>query len=212
MTIDAEILHKDDVSDVESGIKDISKVIGDRPVSVQVTSNDVQEMLKEAEEFRSWAKNIVVNIPIVNRDGDSCLGVIGKLKSKNMDVSVSGVTSFNQIVMAAKAGGTYLNIFSGHISGDGNDVYKLIERSVAYCERWNTGKVLVESLQGTIDIQSAIIVGTHVVSVPTNLLHKMLGRKHYGDSLHESLNSPNEARNEMRDVTKQIDDLFPDGK
>ncbi len=111
MTIDAEILHKDDVSDVESGIRDISKVIGDRPVSVQVTSNDVQEMLKEAEEFRSWAKNIVVNIPIVNRDGDSCLGVIGKLKSKNMDVSVSGITSFNQIVMAAKAGEITLIFF-----------------------------------------------------------------------------------------------------
>lgn len=110
VTTDFEILHKAKISDVEARIKDISKVIGDRPLCVQVTSNDVQEMLREAEEIRLWAKNIVVSIPIIDRDGDPCLGVISKLKNKNIKVSVAGITSFNQLVMAAKAGGTYLNI------------------------------------------------------------------------------------------------------
>lgn len=68
------------------------------------------------------------------------------------------------------------------------------------------------SMQGTIDIQSAINAGTHVVSIPTNILHKMLGQGRSGDIEKESLSSPSEARKVMGDVTKQIDDLFPDGK
>src|SRR3989338_146176 len=49
--------------DFEVNTKEILKLVKG-PVSVEVTTNELSEMIKEAEKYSSWGKNVVVKLPM----------------------------------------------------------------------------------------------------------------------------------------------------
>ena len=55
---------------MEAQAKEISRIIYLRPVCVEVTTNDHQQMVKQARGFAAWADNIVVKIPVINESGE----------------------------------------------------------------------------------------------------------------------------------------------
>src|SRR2546425_12970546 len=75
--------------------------------------------------------------------------------------------SFNQAILAAKAGATYLSIFAGRVSDEGNDPASIIRGVRHWLEEWGyPAKVLVGSIRAVIDVQSAALAGAHIVTIP----------------------------------------------
>src|SRR5258708_515026 len=112
-TTNPSIMLKDGVADIEAGALRICKLLGDRPLSVEVTSNHHETMMEQGRLFATWARNIVIKIPIINEFGESCLGVIHRLTQEGVVVNATAILSFNQAILAAKAGATYVSIFAG---------------------------------------------------------------------------------------------------
>ncbi len=75
VTTNPSIMLQDGVYDLEKGAKKIAALISPLPISVEVTTNDINEMMAQALEFSGWASNIVVKIPHINQDGILCYGV-----------------------------------------------------------------------------------------------------------------------------------------
>ena len=74
VTTNPTILVKDGVigvgwPDLERHCKEIARLIDPLPVSVEVTTNDPEEMLEQAQALAGWAKNINVKIPIHGPEG-----------------------------------------------------------------------------------------------------------------------------------------------
>src|SRR5439155_2825967 len=63
VTTNPSIMLKDGVRDIEKAGREIAELLEHRPVSVEVTTNDLEEMLLQARTFARWAPNIVVKIP-----------------------------------------------------------------------------------------------------------------------------------------------------
>src|SRR5271170_1282152 len=76
VTTNPSILFKDGVFDLEEGARALARLLGDRPLSVEVTSDDPDLMLTQGRAIARLAPNIAVKIPITNARGESCLGVI----------------------------------------------------------------------------------------------------------------------------------------
>ena len=138
VTTNPTIMLKDGVADVESGTRRLCELVGERPVSVEVTSNDASEMLKQARTFASWARNIVVKIPIVNEYGESSLRVINELTNGGIAVNVTAILSFNQALLATKAGATYVSIFVGRIADEGGDPNLVVRNIRQWLDDWTT--------------------------------------------------------------------------
>src|SRR5712691_7124530 len=81
LTTNPSLLLKDGIGDLEQGARRLCALLGDRPVSIEVTTNDPAEMLEQGREIAGWAPNAVVKIPVCNAQGDSCLGVVHALAS-----------------------------------------------------------------------------------------------------------------------------------
>ncbi len=109
VTTNPSIMFKDGVYDAEAGAKEIAALVHPRPVSVEVTTNDLDEMIAQARTFASWAPNITVKIPQINQDGVPCYGVMKQLESEGIRVNVTIALSLGQIILAAKAGATYIS-------------------------------------------------------------------------------------------------------
>ncbi len=135
-TTNPTIMFKDCVYDAEAGARKIAALLDPLPLSVEVTTNDLDEMLSQAELFNSWAPNIVVKIPQITQDGIPCYGVIHTLESKGIKVNATATLSLGQVMLAAKAGATYISIFTGRVSDEGGNSSEVIMNSVKWLERW----------------------------------------------------------------------------
>ena len=179
VTTNPSIMFKDRVYDVEQGARQLCALLGDRPVSIEVTTNDREEMIRQARTFARWAQNVVVKIPVINEHGDSCLGVVNTLNREGILVNTTAILSFNQALLAAKAGATYVSIFAGRIADEGNDPAVVIRNVRLWLDGWGfTAKIIVGSIRTVMDIQAAAIAGAHIITIPPQFLPKMVDHKY----------------------------------
>lgn len=178
-TTNPSILFKDGVFDLEGGSRALAALLGDRPLSVEVTSDDPARMLVQGRALARLAPNVVVKIPITNARGESCLGVIHALSKEGIAVNTTAILSFNQAILAAKAGAAYVSIFAGRIADEGNDPTVVIRNVRAWLEEWEyTAKIIVGSIRTVMDIQAAALAGAHIITIPPQFLPKMVDHKY----------------------------------
>ncbi len=186
VTTNPSIMLKDGVYDIEEGTRRLCALLGNRPVSVEVTTNDPAEMLEQARTFARWAPNVVVKIPVVNEYGDSCLGVIHRLSNEGTRINTTAILSFNQAILAAKAGATYVSIFAGRVADEGHDPAIIVRQVRQWLAEWGyPAKVLVGSIRAVIDVQNAAIAGAQIVTIPPQFLPKMVDHKYSRETVRQ---------------------------
>jgi len=186
LTTNPSIMLKDGVYDIEEGARSLCGLLGDRPVSVEVTTNDRKEMVEQARTFARWAQNVVVKIPVINENGESCLGVISALNREGILVNTTAILSFNQAILAAKAGATYISIFAGRVADEGNDPAVLIRNVRQWLDVWDyTSKIIVGSIRTVMDIQAAALAGAHIITIPPPFLAKMVDHKYTRETVRQ---------------------------
>jgi len=207
VTTNPSIMLKDGVYDMEAGAREIAALVDPRPVSVEVTTNDPQEMVTQARVFARWAPNIVIKIPIINPDGVPCLGVIRTLTEEGVKINATAAMSFGQVVLVTKAGATYASIFGGRVADEGHDAPKLIHEAVEWLERWEyrTG-IIIGSIKGVIDIQNAAVAGAHIITIPPQFLAKMADHKYTRETVRQFMA---DARSALAEIEKaRVAELF----
>lgn len=186
VTTNPTIMLKDGVCDPEQGTRQLCALLGSRPVSVEVTTNNHGEMLEQARLFSRWAPNVVVKIPVVNEQGESCLGVIHALAGEGIAVNTTAILSFNQAILAAKAGATYVSLFAGRIADEGHDPAPIIGHVRRWLDAWHIpARIIVGSIRSVIDVQNAALAGAHIVTIPPALLPKMVDHKYSRDTVRQ---------------------------
>jgi len=94
-------------------------------------------------------------------------------------VNTTAILSFNQAILAAKAGAAYVSIFAGRIADEGNDPAVVIRNVRAWLDAWGyTARIIVGSVRAVIDIQSAALAGAHIITIPPQFLPKMVDHKY----------------------------------
>ena len=189
VTTNPSIMYKDGGYDVETRAKEIASLLGTRPISVEVYSNEPNEMIEQARAMAQWSDDIVVKIPIVTEEGYPCLGVMRKLASEGIAVNATAIMSLGQVIMAAKAGAAYASIFAGRVSDEGHDASSLISLAVQWIARWKyPTKIIVGSIREAINIQDAAVAGAHVITVPPAFLYKLVDH-HYSRATVRAFNA-----------------------
>jgi transaldolase len=186
VTTNPTVMLKDSVYDVQQGVRRISAVLGKHPISVEVTTNDLKKMLDQAHAFSSWGPNIVVKIPVVNESGESCLGVMNTLARERIAVNATAILSFNQAMLAAKAGATYVSIFAGRVADEGNDPFVVIRNVRKWLDDWaHPAQIIVGSIRTLMDIQNAALSGAHIVTIPPQFIPKMVDHKYTRETVRQ---------------------------
>jgi transaldolase len=201
VTTNPSIMFKDGVTDLEEGGRRIAGLLGERPLSVEVTSNDREAMLKQARTFATWARNIVVKVPIINEFGESCLGVIHQLTQEGISVNATAILSFNQVILAAKAGATYVSIFAGRVADEGNDPAVVIRNVRQWTDTWEyPARIIVGSIRTVMDVQNAALAGAHIVTIPPQFLPKMLDHRYSRETVHQFVQDAEKTMNLIREA------------
>jgi transaldolase len=198
VTTNPSIMFKDGVTDLEEGARRLAVLLGERPLSVEVTSNDHDTMLEQARTFATWARNIVIKIPIVNEFGESCLGVMHRLSQEGIGVNATAILSFNQAILAAKAGATYISIFAGRVADEGNDPEITIRNVRHWLDDWElSARIIVGSIRTVMDIQNAALAGAHIVTIPPQFLPKMVDHRYSRETVRQFVQDAEKTLEQM---------------
>ncbi len=141
-------------------------------VSVELTTESEEEMMAEALGYHAWdAQRIVVKVPF----SETGLRVLHRLTRRGVKTNVTCLMAFNQAYLAALAGATYVSLFSGRIKDMGYDARPVIEATRRTLDREAlASRIIVGSIRHLMDVNEALEVGAHVVTVPPNILRKMV--------------------------------------
>ncbi len=184
VTTNPSIMLKDGGYDMKERAEEIARLVEPRPVSVEVTTNDQAEMLRQAYDIAAWAPNIVVKIPVINEDGQPCLGVVRELESSGVRVNMTACLSYGQAILGAKVGATYVSIFAGRVADEGHDAAALIRDVADWLQRWGSpAKIIAGSIREAVNIRDAAAAGAHVITVPPVFLEKFVDHRYSRDTV-----------------------------
>jgi len=194
VTTNPSIMYNDGVYNIQSGARQIAALVHPHPVSLEVTTNDLDEMLVQSREFASWASNFVIKIPQINQDGVPCYGVIKQLEDEGIKVNATVAMSLGQVIMAAKAGATYISIFAGRVADEGGNAPELIRNSATWLKYWGfRSKIIVGSIRSVGDVLSAALAYSHIITVPPLFLAKMVDHKYTRETVRQFVNDARKA-------------------
>lgn|SRR3989344_4135816 len=181
LTTNPTILLKDGVQGGIEVIKkrtiELAKIIDPYPLSVEVTTNDKEKMIAQAQEMARWAKNINVKITIHGPNGElDNLEVVHTLATKhNIRINVTAMMSAQQCFLAALAGSEYVSIFGGRVNNMGYNVIDEIKKLRKLLDDFNLpAKIIVGSTREVLNIVEWLHAGAHIVTVVPALLEGMI--------------------------------------
>jgi len=169
ITTNPTLLSKEKGNPAEIMLQIVKIVKG--PVSLEVIGTTTDEMVNEAHRLKKYGHNVVVKIPMIP-DG---LKVVKKLREEGIETNVTLVFSANQAILAAKAGAAYVSPFIGRVDDAGQEGMAIIKDIVQIFNHYQfSTKVLVASIRHPLHVIEAGKIGAHVVTLPPDILGKML--------------------------------------
>lgn len=151
-------------------MRDIVRIIKG-PVSLEVVGTRYEEMLEEAHRLKKYGPNVVVKIPMIP-DG---IKAVKSLKEEGIETNVTLIFSANQAILAAKAGASYVSPFIGRLDDGGQEGMALIREIIQIFKNYQIeSKVLVASIRHPLHVIEAGKIGANVVTLPPDVLRKMM--------------------------------------
>ena len=156
----------------------IAASIAPAPLSVEVVTDDVDEMIEQGQALAAIADNVAVKIPITTTTGESCLPAVCALARRDIAVNVTAMMTFNQLMLAAKAGARYLSLFGGRIDDEGSDALQIISESKVWVlSAFNfeeEPEIIVGSVRTVKNVEEWAQAGADIITVTPDILEKML--------------------------------------
>ena len=170
VTTNPSLVAKEGNVDFKQHIAAICEIVqGD--VSAEVTSVDLDGMLREGREYARIAPNVVVKCPLT-RDG---LKATRQLTGEGTKVNVTLCFSASQAILAAKAGAAYISPFIGRLDDIGQNGLELLAEIVEIYDNysWKT-EVLAASIRHPIHVVEAARMGVDVATMPFKVIEQLM--------------------------------------
>ena len=154
----------------EDIMREIVKIVKG-PVNLEVVATNSEEMVEEGLRLKKFGENVIVKIPMTANG----LKAVKKLAENKIKTNVTLIFSANQALLAAKAGASYVSPFIGRLDDAGQVGMTVIKEIVQIFGNYGyPAEVLVASVRHPIHVIEAGILGAHIVTLPPDILGKML--------------------------------------
>jgi transaldolase len=169
VTTNPSLIAKEGNVDFKQHIAAICEIV-QGPVSAEVTSTDVEGMVREGREYAKIAPNVVIKCPLT-REGLKATKV---LSNEGTQVNVTLCFSAAQAILAAKAGASFISPFLGRLDDVGENGLVLLQDIVDIYRNyeWKT-QVLAASIRSPIHVIEAARMGADIATMPFKVIEQL---------------------------------------
>ena len=176
-TTNPTLMKKANVRDYKEFALEALSLIGDRPVSFEVFSDDWQEMESQAREISSWGQNVYVKIPYSNTEGEFSGEVIHKLSYQGVKLNVTALMTTAQVQQVANYldpnNSNFVSVFAGRIADTGRDPVPVMAEAVGVLDKYPKFGLIWASPRELLNIYHAESVGCHIITATSDILQKL---------------------------------------
>ena len=193
---------------------EIAKLINPYPVSAEVVSDKLEEVISQAREYSKWAPNVVIKVTITDREGNSLLPAVYQLTREGISVNVTTMTTFNQAILAARtlrsaferAGKrprySFISIFAGRISEEHGveQALKVLKNLRDWLDfhKFQGIEIIVGSVRSPENVELWARSGAHILTIPPDVLSKCLSSARTKETVLQFLTDAQKSMEEMK--------------
>ena len=176
-TTNPTLMRKAGVQDYRSFAREVVAAIPDRPISFEVFSDDLGEMIDQGREIATWGENVNVKIPVTNTAGEFTGRVVSDLSGAGVKVNVTALFTVAQVerVIASLRGESeaFISVFAGRIADTGRDPSPIMAEAMTCLSSRPGTRLIWASPRELYNIFQADQVGCDIITVANNLLEKL---------------------------------------
>jgi transaldolase len=176
-TTNPTLMRAAGITDYEAFAREIVKAIPDRPISLEVFSDDFAEMATQARRIASWGDNIYVKIPVTNTKGESAVPLVKSLAAAGVKQNVTALMTLGQVRDVVEALGrgpaACVSVFAGRVADTGRDPVPMMAAAVEMLAPYPQLELIWASPRELLNIFHADSIGCHVITVTNDILKKL---------------------------------------
>lgn len=176
-TTNPTLMRKAGVTDYVAFAREVLQIIGTRPVSFEVFSDDFAEMEAQAYEIASWGSNVYVKIPVTNTSGEFSGPLVARLAAAGVQVNVTALLTLDQVSRVAAClsptTASVVSVFAGRIADTGRDPVPLMARAVEILAPLPLAELIWASPRELLNVIQANEVGCHIITSTPDVLAKL---------------------------------------
>ena len=158
--------------------REIVALIPDRPISIEVLSDDLPEMRRQALKISSWGQNVYVKIPVTDTQGVSLCPLVRELSLLGVRINVTAILALGQVEEACRAlqGGapSIVSVFAGRVADSGRDPVTHMREALRICRSFDRSiELLWASPRELLNIVQADEAGVDIITVLPDILRKL---------------------------------------
>src|SRR5438067_940233 len=146
VTTNQKIFLNEGRVDFKQRVHAICDAVPTVPVSVELTGRGPEAHINEAGLYASWRRNIVIKVPMTP-DGTG-LQVIAELSKKGVTTNATVMMTATQLILAVRAGATYVSQFFNRARDAGEDSCSEIVRTRRFIDAGGySSKIIAGSIR-----------------------------------------------------------------
>lgn len=177
LTTNPTLMQKNGIDNYEEFALQVLETVKTKPVSFEVFTDDLDEMVRQGLKIASWAENVFVKVPIMNSEGVSTIPVIRELVKRRTKVNVTAIFTLEQVENVLEELDqdvpSYLSIFAGRIADAGVDPVPIMEKAVKMMSINKNSELIWASPREVLNIIQAGDVGCHIITITPDIINKI---------------------------------------
>lgn len=176
-TTNPTLMRQAGITDYATFCKEALDIVGERPISLEVFSDEFDEMERQARVLASWGPNVYVKIPITNTRGESSCPLVRRLSHEGVRVNVTAMLTVAQVEESVSAleGGSpaCVSVFAGRIADAGVDPLPTMRRSLEIMSGSPQLELIWASPRELLNVVQAHEIGCHIITATPDILKKL---------------------------------------
>jgi len=184
VTTNQKIFLNEKGVDFEDRVLEICKLLGDKPVSVESNGITLEQILEDSRNFVNIASNVVPKIAMT-ADGMG-LEAINTLSNEGIKINVTVMMNLNQLILATKAGATYVSLFYNRAKDAGENPIQTIKDYSDWVKKYGfSTEMIAGSIRSTKDVEDIAAAGSHIITIPYKIIKEMPFHKKTQETIEE---------------------------
>jgi transaldolase len=176
-TTNPSLLNKAGVRDYAAYGRDLVAAVPDRHISFEVFSDDIPEMIAQAEVIATWGPNVHVKLPVTTTRGEPLFDAVRTLSRDGVKINMTAIFTSEQVERAvdALAGGARacVSVFAGRLADFGIDYRPIMRDAIARARKTPNVEIIWASTREVFNIVEADEMGCHIITAPADILRKL---------------------------------------
>ena len=176
-TTNPTLMKTSGITDYLSFAKEVLSAVQEKSISFEVSSDELDDMYRQAIILKDLGDNVWVKIPVTNTKGEYTYPLIKKLSNEGVKLNITAIFTQEQIKQVYSSLNPGINsiisIFAGRIANSGIDPEPTMQYATDLVSQDDNIETLWASSREVFNIIQAERCGTDIITLTPGLINGM---------------------------------------